>query len=123
VACLDLKTGKPRWIYPLAEPVMSEPVAGDVNGDGIPDIIVGTMERRLHCLSGKGDASLWSYAVGAQIRYCAPALVWPAEATGAPVVFAGTGPPENGLYCLTSAGPRPTDRGWFGPWKSLTSPH
>jgi hypothetical protein len=96
-------------------------VIADMNGDGIPDVLVGTMGRRVHCISGKGDRQLWSYEVGSQIRYCVPALVRNANAKGAPWVFVGTGPPENGLYCLSGDSPRLHDRGWYGPWKELTS--
>lgn len=118
--CLDLKTGKPKWTYQLGEPVMSSPAIADMNGDGVPDIVVGTMGRRVHCISGKGDRQLWSYEVGAQIRYCVPALVHVANTNGAPRVVIGTGPPENGLYCLSGDSPRLKDRGWSGPWKDLT---
>jgi serine/threonine protein kinase/outer membrane protein assembly factor BamB len=121
IVCLDLKTGKPKWTGILGEAVMSAPVVADMNGDGIPDVVVGTMGRRVHCISGKGDRQLWSYEVGSQIRYCVPALVRSADAKGAPRVIIGTGPPENGLYCLSGNSPRLHDRGWYGPWKELTS--
>ncbi|HXI85126.1 MAG TPA: PQQ-binding-like beta-propeller repeat protein [Verrucomicrobiae bacterium] len=121
IVCLDLKTGKPKWNGILGELVMSAPAIADMNGDGVPDVLVGTMGRRVHCISGKGDRQLWSYEVGSQIRYCVPALVRGANAKGAPEVFVGTGPPENGLYCLSGDSPRRHDRGWFGPWKELTA--
>jgi len=50
-----------------------------------------------------------------------PALVRSANAKGTPRVFVGTGPPENGLYCLSGDSPRLHDRGWYGPWKDLTT--
>jgi outer membrane protein assembly factor BamB/tRNA A-37 threonylcarbamoyl transferase component Bud32 len=128
VLALDLKRGKTKWIFSLREPVLSEPAIADMNGDGVPDVVVGTMNRRLHCISGKGNAELWSYEVGAQTRYSAPLLIKPANvypdkvgATGAPLVLVGTGPPENGLYCLGGDNPRANDRGWSGPWKDLTN--
>jgi len=117
-----LKTGKPKWTYALGEPVMSSVVVADMNGDGVPDIIVGTMGRRVRCISGKGDRQLWSHEVGAQIRYCVPAVVRIPNTKGAPRVIVGTGPPENGLFCLSGDSPRLQDRGWFGPWTGLTTP-
>jgi outer membrane protein assembly factor BamB len=122
LVCLDLKTGKPKWTYALGEPVMSSVVVADMNGDGVPDIIVGTMGRRVRCISGKGDRQLWSHEVGAQIRYCVPAVVRIPNTKGAPRVIVGTGPPENGLFCLSGDSPRLQDRGWFGPWTGLTTP-
>jgi outer membrane protein assembly factor BamB len=90
---------------------MCAPAVGEVNG--VPVVLVGTMGRRVYCLSAKDGARLWGYDVGAQIRYAAPLLV-------PPVAFIATGPPENGLYCVTATGPRAKDRGWHGPWKDLT---
>ena len=79
------------------------------------------MNRRLHCISGKGDQELWSYEVGAQVRYSAPLLIKADPGPRAPLVLVGTGPPENGLYCLTGDGPHPQQRDWSGPWKALTT--
>ena len=120
IICLDLRTGKAKWTYALKEPVMSAPAIADMNGDGIPDIVVGTMARRLHCISGTGDRELWNYDVGGQVRFSAPLLVKTATSP-VPLVIVGTGPPENGLYCLSGNSPRLKDRGWFGPWKNLTA--
>jgi serine/threonine protein kinase/outer membrane protein assembly factor BamB len=118
VVCLDLKRGQPKWTTELREPVLGEPTLGDVNGDGIPDVIVGTMNRRLHCLSGQDGRELWSYEVGAPIRYSTPVFV-KTGANGAAVVVIGTGPPENGLYGLRADAPRLNARDWFGPWRPL----
>ena len=118
---VDLRQGKPLWTYKIGEPVMATPAVGDVDADGVPDVVVGTMRRRVHCFSGRGDRRLWSYEVGAQIRYCEPAIIPATQENPHPLVFVGTGPPENGLYCLSGEGPRLRDRGWLGPWKEMTT--
>jgi outer membrane protein assembly factor BamB/predicted Ser/Thr protein kinase len=120
VICLDLKTGATVWTMALKESIMSAPAVAEINGDGVPDVVVGTMGRRVYCLSGKDGERLWCYEVGGQIRYSAPLIV--AAATNeAPLVFIGTGPPENGLYCLTTSAPRTKNRGWLSPWKETSA--
>jgi len=118
---LDLKRGQVKWKVALGEQVMGEAVLTDVNGDRVPDIIVATMGRRLRCVSGKGDAELWSYDLGAQVRFSVPVVVTSAQLPGTPLVIVGTGPPENGLYCLIASAPRAGTREWMGPWKALTT--
>ena len=114
---LDLKTGQPTWTRRLKEPVLGMPALADMNGTLV--VLVGTMKGRVHCLSCKDGAELWSYEFGAPIRYSAP-LVVKNPKPGAPLVIIGTGPPENGLYCLRGDCPRANDRGWSGPWKEVT---
>ena len=114
--CLDLKTGQPKWTSRLKESVLGMPALADMNGT--PAIVVGTMKGRVHCLSAATGTELWTYEVGAPIRYGAP-LVVKNPKPGAPLVIIGTGPPENGLYCLRGEIPRANDRGWSGPWKEV----
>ena len=116
VLCLDLKTGQPKWTRQLKEPVLGMPTLADM--DGTVAVLVGTMKGRVHCLNCKDGTELWTYEVGAPIRYGAP-LVMKNPKLGAPLVIVGTGPPENGLYCLRGDCPRANDRGWSGPWKEV----
>jgi len=113
---VNLKTGQPTWTRQLKEPVLGMPALAEVNGTLA--VLVGTMKGRVHCLSGQTGAELWSYEVGAPIRYGGP-LVVKNPKPGAPLIIVGTGPPENGLYCLRGDCPRPNARDWSGPWKEV----
>jgi outer membrane protein assembly factor BamB len=113
---LDLKNREMRQAAGVVGPVMSEPALCDVNDDKVPDIIVGTMNRRLVCVSGKDLSVLWTYELGAQVRYSVPVCL-PDEENETVVVMVGTGPPENGLYCLRASAPAGKGRAWTGPWR------
>ncbi|MEI8062452.1 MAG: PQQ-binding-like beta-propeller repeat protein, partial [Verrucomicrobiota bacterium] len=116
---LDLRNGQPLWTHRLKEPVLGLPALANINGTVA--VLIGTMKGRVHCLSIATGAALWSYEVGAPIRYGAP-LVVKNPRPGAPLIIIGTGPPENGLYCLRSDCQRSNNRGWSGPWKEVTGP-
>ena len=118
VTCLNLRNGRPRWTVELRAPVLSAPAVGDINHDGQPEVLVGTMQRRVHCLAGSDGREWWSYDVGAPIRYSTPVVVG-TGCNSTSCVVVGTGPPENGLYCLRGDTPRPTPRPWFSPWRPL----
>ena len=113
---LNLKTGQPTWTRRFKESILGRPALADINGR--PVVLVGTMKGRVHCLSSQTGAELWSYEAGAPIRYGAPLAVKNPN-SGAPLVIVGTGPPENGLYCLRGDCPRAKDRGWTGHWKDV----
>jgi len=115
VLWLNLREGKLLWRSSVRAAVLGEVAIADMNFDGVADAIVGTMARRLHCLSGKNGAELWTYEVGAQIRHSAPLLVKLPQDT-APHIFIGTGPPENGLYCLRGSCLPSKPREWLSPW-------
>ena len=119
VFCVNLKDGKPVWRVSLKESVLGAPAVCDLNSDGTPDVVVGTMARRLYCLDGRDGARLWQFEVGAQIRFNAPLPVTiPQEAV--PVIVVGTGPPDNTLYCLRGDCRRAKSSEWTGPWRELT---
>jgi outer membrane protein assembly factor BamB len=116
---LNLRDGTLLWRVALREAVQGEAVVCDLNRDDIPDVVVGTMARRVYCLDGRDGARLWQFEVGAQIRYSASLPVKiPQEAV--PVIVVGTGPPDNTLYCLRGDCGRPRAHEWFGPWRELT---
>lgn len=112
VTRLDLQTGQPLWTHAVKEPILGRPVITPAG------ILVGTMKHRVHCLSPDGAGELWNFQVAGAIRYCAPLAVRNPKSTS-PYVIVGTGPPENGLYCLTGDAPKTNRPSWSGPWKEV----
>lgn len=110
---LDLKSGQVIWRFPLHARVLGEACLADVNDDGREDVIVATMGRRLVCISGDGNRILWDYELNAPVRYASPVHL-----NG--LVLVGTGPPDNGLYCLRVTAPKREPVFWTGPWRHLT---
>jgi len=50
------------WETQLASPVESSPVPADVNGDGIPEIIITTKNpAKVYCLNGQDGDIIWTY--------------------------------------------------------------
>lgn len=110
---IHLKSGAIVWRWPLHARVMGEACLVDANRDGVEDVVVATMSRRIHCISGDGKRMLWDYELNGPARYTSPVLV------GTHVLI-GTGPPDNGLYCLNALAPQVEPVFWTGPWRHLT---
>ncbi len=62
---------------PGRDGIFGSPTIGDVNGDGMDDIVVGTKDYHVYVFEGDGtgtfDTTLWEYETGAGIE-CTPAL-------------------------------------------------
>jgi outer membrane protein assembly factor BamB len=116
VLWINLRDGQVVWRATLREGVLGEPAVADMDNDGVADVVLGTVGRRLYCLSGKNGSELWSSEVGAQVRFSAPLLL-KTSGESAPLVFVGTGPPANALYCLSGQCPRLNTRPWLSPWR------
>jgi len=63
---------------PGQDGIFGSPALGDVNGDGVDDIVVGTRDKNVYVFGGSGtgtqDTTIWKYTTGAEIQ-CTPALV------------------------------------------------
>lgn len=60
--CFDAKTGDMEWQTPMRGSD-SPPVAGDVDGDGMPEIIHGQFGGYVLCLNGEDGSVLWELEV------------------------------------------------------------
>lgn len=50
--------GAPRWKFETKDKIRSSPVAADLDGDGRPEVLVGSNDNHLYVLSG--DSALRS---------------------------------------------------------------
>ena len=74
VIAINGKTGVYEWTYQIDDGIRSM-VIGDLNNDGIPDIIAGasynsgnTPDGRVHAIDGSDGSQLWTFDIGSTIN-------------------------------------------------------
>jgi outer membrane protein assembly factor BamB len=82
---------------------LSPPAVGDVDGDGVVDLVFGTEDKEIHCVSARGDYK-WSRRVEARFGRSLP-VVADADADGAYEVYVSSSynQAKPGLFCLDAA--------------------
>ena len=60
--------GHEIFVYDMGVKSSCSPVVGDLDGDGLAEIVNADFEGNIHCLSGEGKL-LWQYAAGGRINY------------------------------------------------------
>jgi outer membrane protein assembly factor BamB len=55
------------WSYTTGSYVYSSPAIGDINNDGIPDVVVGSLDYKIYALRGDNGSLLWSYTTGGSV--------------------------------------------------------
>ncbi len=68
-ACVSLADGQTRWLYP-AQATCSDPVAGDVDGDGQHEFVFGTSHGQVVALGDDpaGPRVVWTLDTGAAVE-------------------------------------------------------
>lgn len=68
VARFDGATGETVWSNAALGPSVWEiALVGDVNGDGVPEVAVGSSSNRAELLDGATGERIWAYQAGAQV--------------------------------------------------------
>ena len=69
----------------------------DANGDGIPDVFVGSADYRAYCFSGDGSGIVWSWNFGAEVKTVASIP----DINGDGVDDCLAGGLDNTVYCMS----------------------
>ena len=85
VACFS-QTGQLKWETHVAGGVIETPTLGDVNGDGILDIVFGTTAGGIYALHGKTGAVLEHFPILAGGPVLAPVLLLNLNQTAPPAL-------------------------------------
>jgi LruC domain-containing protein/fimbrial isopeptide formation D2 family protein/uncharacterized repeat protein (TIGR01451 family) len=88
VAALNLD-GSERWSAQRGQGGPSSPAAGDLDGDGAPDIVVGSMDGKIYAFDADGQTLAgWPVVTASQVQ-SSPALV-DVDGDGSDEVFIGS---------------------------------
>jgi len=89
----------PGWTYRTENAIISSPAIADLDGDGNPEIIIGSMDRNLYILTASGEL-IRKYTTNGKIR-SSPAVADLDGDGNLEIIF---GSDDNLLYVLNSSG-------------------
>jgi hypothetical protein len=55
------------WVYQTNGSIIASPAIGDVDGDGLNEVVCGSKDNNLYCLNGATGALKWSFPTGNMI--------------------------------------------------------
>lgn len=88
------------WSYTTKDKIFSSPVVGDINGDGILDVVVGSNDTSIHNVDGKTGRKHWSWRTDGPVL-SSPLLV-DLTRDGLPDIVAGSD--DGKVYALNGDG-------------------
>nr|MDO8110335.1 PKD domain-containing protein [Candidatus Sigynarchaeota archaeon] len=90
------RTGDLFWSIRTSGSIIASPAIGDVDGDGKAEIMIGSCDKRLYCLSGATGVVEWSFLVGDFIR--ASPVIADVNDDGLMEILFGSD--DNKMHCL-----------------------
>ncbi len=102
---------EPKWSYPTGKLIWSSPAIGDVDGDGRPEVVVGSDDKNVYVLDGATGAEKWVFRTLARVR-SSPTLV-DLDGDGVLEIVIGS----NQIYALDA---RRKQRRWAYPLQTTT---
>ncbi|MBI2901052.1 MAG: PQQ-binding-like beta-propeller repeat protein, partial [Planctomycetes bacterium] len=97
VYALSGRDGSKLWEFKTGRGVSSSPALADLNGDAIPDAVVGSDDGKVYALSGRDGSKLWEFKTGGEVT-SSPAL---ADLDGDTVPDAIVGSRDTKVYALS----------------------
>ncbi len=98
--CIDGKSGNIVWRYQTTGIITSSPAVGDINGDGIAEVVFGCNDCRIYALCANNGTLLWKYTTR-DVVDCSPAL---ADLKGDGKLETVMGSEDGKLYAINGDG-------------------
>ncbi|MEO0211682.1 MAG: FG-GAP-like repeat-containing protein [candidate division WOR-3 bacterium] len=90
-----------KWSFLTGDGVETQSAGiADIEGDGITEVIFGSLDGKVYCLSGLTGVKEWEFATGDMV-YSSPAIA-DCDGDGALEILIGSC--DDSVYCLSSAG-------------------
>jgi outer membrane protein assembly factor BamB len=62
------------WEFKTGDEVYSSPALGDMDNDGLPDVVVVSDDDRAYCIDGQDGKLIWEYEIGVDCNAGHPLL-------------------------------------------------
>jgi outer membrane protein assembly factor BamB len=92
-----------EWEVRTGGPVSASPAVADLDGDSLPDVVIGSQDRRVYAFSGLTGDRLWEHATGDEVM--SSAALGDLDGDGAPDAVVGSN--DRALHALGGRTGRP----------------